>query len=55
MVKYASPKKKSSSTYNFTILFIYSTPYTPESTVTNFLNQLESAEVTCCKAKVTLT
>jgi hypothetical protein len=55
MVKYASQKVFLSSTYNFTILFIYSTPYTPESTITNFLNQLESAEVTCCKAKATLT
>jgi hypothetical protein len=30
-------------TYYFTILFIYSTPYAPESPITNFLNQLESA------------
>ena len=31
-------------TYNFAILFIYSTPYTPESPVANFLDQLESEE-----------
>lgn len=36
----------SSDTYNFTILFIYSTPYTPESPVTNFLNHFESAKTT---------
>jgi hypothetical protein len=34
-----------SSTYNFAILFIYSSPYTTESAITNLLNQLESAEV----------
>ena len=37
-------KIKCSDTYNFAILFIYSTPYTPESPVANFLDQLESEE-----------
>jgi hypothetical protein len=32
-------------TYYFTILFIYSTPYAPKSPITNFLNQLESANI----------
>lgn len=39
-----SRKVKSSDTYNFTILFVYGTPYTPKSPITNFLNQLESEE-----------